>query len=88
MLRIFLFLFTIAISNFLYAHQPDQSSTMLVEKGEGVWILQVRAALTAFEYEVHHTFGTESYKTPEEFNELVLTHLVTFSIKFFVSFTP
>ena len=75
MFRIFLVLFTLSVTNVLYAHQPDQSSTMLVEKGDGDWVLQVRAALTAFEYEVLYNFGKDSYKTAEEFNELVLTHL-------------
>ena len=75
MLRYILLTITTLTSSALYAHQPDRSSTMLVEKAEGEWILQVRAALTAFEYEVHVNYGEDSYKTPEEFNGLVLDHL-------------
>jgi hypothetical protein len=64
------FLFTNAV------HQPELSSTMLVEREDGVWVLQVRAALTAFENEVHNHYGKDSYATPEEFNTLVIRHLM------------
>lgn len=56
-------------------HQPEISSTMLVEKENGKWILQVRAALTAFEYAIETHYGKDAYKTPEEFNALVIRHL-------------
>lgn len=56
------------------AHSPDLSSAMLVHQGDD-WILQIRAALTAFEYEVHYHFGQDSYKTPEEFQDLVFQHV-------------
>jgi hypothetical protein len=56
-------------------HQPEISSTMLVEREDGAWVLQVRAALTAFEYEVHTHYGKDAYTTPEEFNALVIRHL-------------
>lgn len=65
----------LCISWAVHAHQPDISSTMLVEQGENKWVLQVRAALTAFEYEVENHFGKNSYATPKEFQELVLQHL-------------
>lgn len=58
-----------------YAHQPDLSSTILAEKGENEWVLQIRASLTAFEYEVEARFGESAYATPEEFRELVNEHL-------------
>lgn len=72
---------TMLIAGFLPAftarpHQPEISSTMLVERNDGAWVLQVRAALLAFEYEVHTHFGKDSYKTPEEFNGLVIRHLM------------
>lgn len=72
--RIALFLFLFC-SITVKAHQPDVSSTMLIEQENGTWILQIRASLTAFEYEVHTLFGKDSYKTPEEFNALVIKHL-------------
>ncbi len=55
----------------LRAHQPDLSSTILVEQGENNWVLQVRAALTAFEYEVEANYGEGAYTNPEEFQALV-----------------
>lgn len=57
-------------------HQPDLSSTLLVERNDGTWVLQIRAALNAFEYEVHSHYGKNSYATPEEFNTLVIRHLM------------
>lgn len=54
------------------AHQPDISTTMLVEQG-GQWLLQARASLTAFQYEVRTHF--EEYKTPEEFEQMAVEHL-------------
>lgn len=62
-------------SLFTTAHQPDISTTMLAQQADDSWILQVSTALTAFEYEVHSQFGKDSYKTPEEFNQLVIRHL-------------
>jgi hypothetical protein len=54
------------------AHQPDISSTMLIEQSPNTWVLQIRTALTAFEYEVKMKYGENAYKTPEEFKDLVL----------------
>ena len=57
------------------AHQPDLSSTMLIEQGKNQWLLQVRAALTAFEYEIESNYGKDAYSTPEEFRDLVIDHV-------------
>lgn len=62
----------IGITGSLQAHQPDISTTMLVERGEGQWLLQINASLTAFQYEVRAYFGEDAYASPEEFQELVL----------------
>ncbi|TXF87650.1 hypothetical protein FUA23_18260 [Neolewinella aurantiaca] len=70
-LTLCLFCFSLGVR----AHQPDISSTMLVDQGNNNWVLQVRAALTALEYEVETHFGKDSYATPEEFMELVLRHV-------------
>ncbi|MEL7159238.1 MAG: hypothetical protein AAFN92_00660 [Bacteroidota bacterium] len=59
----------------LRAHQPDISSTMLVEQTEEIWLLQVRGALTAFEYLVQDHYGASTYATPEEFRQLVDEYL-------------
>lgn len=83
MAKYFLFLSALFCSFTNTVHQPELSSTMLVEREDGNWVLQVRAALTAFEYEVHTRYGKDSYKTPEEFNALVIRHLSeNISIKF------
>lgn len=58
------------------AHQPEISTTMLSEQADGTWILQLSTSMTAFEHEVHTQFGKDSYKTPEEFKELVLRHVI------------
>ena len=54
------------------AHQPQLSSTLLAERGENQWVIQIRAALTAFEYEVEQHFGKDAYASPEAFQELVI----------------
>ena len=59
----------------IQAHQPDISTTMLVEQADNKWILQVRASLTAFEYEVHAHYSDSAYATPAEFEALVVNHL-------------
>ena len=48
---------------------------MLIEQSEGQWLLQVRSALTAFQYEIKTNYPDRVYSTPEEFQELVLEHL-------------
>ena len=58
-----------------FAHSPSQSSTILVEGKDGVWTLQIRASLTAFEQVVHAEYTAEGYKTPEEFQDLMGTLL-------------
>ena len=72
----FLLLSTLFLSFSNSAHDPELSSTLLVERNDGTWVLQIRAALTAFEYEVHTHYGKDQYATPEEFNALVVRHLM------------
>lgn len=57
------------------AHQPDVSTTMLTELENGKWVLQVNTSLTAFQQVVRTNYPDVDYKTPEEFQELVLKHL-------------
>lgn len=70
-----IFIFFLFSSFMAKAHQPDLSSTFLVEQEKGEWIVHIRSALTAFEYEVNTNFGIDSYKTPKEFKELVIEHI-------------
>ncbi len=57
------------------AHQTDLSTTLLVEKGENEWVLQVRASLTAFEYEIEEHYGESSYDSPQAFQTLALEYM-------------
>jgi hypothetical protein len=54
---------------FLYAHSPDLSSLMIYEEN-GKTFLVIKSSIAAFEGEVVYLYGKESYKTPQEFNEL------------------
>jgi len=78
-----LLLLFLCSSTGLWAHQPNLSSTILMEKEDGQWIVQIRASLTAFEYEVAARFGQDAYKTAEEFKELVVRQIEqSLSVKF------
>ena len=65
------FLVTLAVN----AHQPDKSTTMLVEQENKTWVLQISASLTAFQQEIRTHFADIPYKTPEEFQQMVLEHI-------------
>ncbi len=58
-----------------YAHNPDIASLMIYEQN-GKSILLIKSSLTAFEGEVDYVFGKNAYKTPEEFNQLVIQHFI------------
>ncbi|MDE3743854.1 hypothetical protein [Maribacter polysaccharolyticus] len=64
-------LFLIASHAIVFAHSPTNSSSLLVEGQNGMWMLQIRAALSAFEEEVHARYSQDSYSTPEGFKELM-----------------
>lgn len=55
------------------AHTPDLASLMIYNQN-GKSILVIKSALTAYEGEVNYIYGKEAYKTPEEFNQLVIQH--------------
>ncbi|MDP5078101.1 MAG: hypothetical protein NWQ19_08400 [Nonlabens sp.] len=65
-------LFFLTSTNVLKAHSPSQAGTLFYQVDDYNWTIQVSSALAAFEYEVHNKYGVDSYKTPEEFNELVI----------------
>tara|TARA_R110002094_G_scaffold206468_1_gene177067 strand:- start:373 stop:1038 length:666 start_codon:yes stop_codon:yes gene_type:complete len=75
MYRKYLLLIALFITISVKAHQPDMSTTMLVEKENNTWILQISASLTAFQQEVRTHFSETPYKTPEEFQQMVLEHI-------------
>ncbi|WP_339836995.1 DUF6702 family protein [uncultured Maribacter sp.] len=59
----------------IHAHQADVSTTMLVEKENNSWILQISCSLTAFQHEIRTHYSETPYQTPEEFKQMVLAHL-------------
>ena len=69
-LYLILLVFGFKVAN---AHNPDLSSLMIY-KQNGKSILVIKSSLTAFEGEVDFTFGKGQYKTPDEFNQLVIKH--------------
>lgn len=73
--KINLFFLFFSFSFLINAHQIDVSTTMLVEKDNNTWFLQVRASLTAFKKEVMTYYEHAPYKTAEEFKSMVLEHL-------------
>ena len=67
----------------MQAHQPDLSSTMLIEREDNTWILQVRAAMTAFEYEVAVQFPERTFEDVDEFKEMLIEHVkANISVRF------
>ncbi len=70
-----LFIGLLLITLNVKAHQADVSTTMLVEKENGTWVLQISASLTAFQQEIRTHFSETPYKTPEEFQQMVLEHI-------------
>lgn len=58
----------------MYAHQPELSTVILSQTEDGKDILQINSALTAFISEIEYIYSKNSYKTPEEFKDLVLDH--------------
>ncbi|MGB5553380.1 MAG: hypothetical protein WBM83_01890 [Flavobacteriaceae bacterium] len=71
-----LFAFVIGLFSMAsFAHNPDASTTMLVEKENNSWVLQITASLTAFQQEIRTHFAETPYKTPEEFQKMVLEHI-------------
>lgn len=72
MRTVYLLIFLLGFKS-AYAHQPDLSSLMIYEQN-GKSILVIKSSMTAFEGEVDYIFGKGAYKTPEEFNQLVIQH--------------
>jgi hypothetical protein len=69
------------MSNFIIAHSPDFSNIIISKTENGQVIIQINAALTAFQHEINYINGEGAYKTPEEFESLVLDHFIdNFSI--------
>jgi hypothetical protein len=69
-LSLILLIFNALVVN---AHQPDLSSLMIYEQG-GKSFLAIKSALSAFESEIEYSYPKGAYKTPAEFQELVIGH--------------
>tara|TARA_R110002074_G_scaffold161480_11_gene319594 strand:- start:69015 stop:69656 length:642 start_codon:yes stop_codon:yes gene_type:complete len=59
----------------IHAHQADVSTTMLVEKENNSWVLQISGSLTAFQHEIRTHYSETPYLSPEEFKQMVLEHV-------------
>ena len=70
-----LFVVVLLITISAKAHQADVSTTMLVERENNTWVVQISASLTAFQHEIRTHFSETPYKTPEEFQRMVLEHM-------------
>lgn len=70
-----LILLLLGYVNLAEAHQPEVSTTMLIEQADGEWLLQINAALTAFQYEMHDAQNA-TYASPEEFKTVIIEHLL------------
>lgn len=55
-----------------FAHSPDFSSIIISKTENGQIVLQLNSSLTAFQQEVNYANGEGAYKSPEEFQNLVL----------------
>jgi hypothetical protein len=64
---IFLFFCT----KMVFAHEPELSSFMIYQQN-GKTLLLMKCSLTAFEGEIDYHYKKNSYKTPEEFRQLVI----------------
>lgn len=60
----------------IFAHQADVSTTLLSQQTNGQWILQIKASLSAFKQEVTTSYPEETYQSPEEFQDLVIRHVM------------
>lgn len=72
MKSIFLILLFLSVK-VVQAHQPDLSNLMIYEQN-GKCFIVIKSSLTAFEGEINHVFGKNAYKSPEEFEQLVIKH--------------
>lgn len=75
--NIFLFFSCIILCcSSVLAHNPEISTTVIANNGDQNWIVKVTTALTALEHEINVKYGEDAFNSPEEFNELVIKHLL------------
>ena len=72
----FLLILSILMSITAYAHQSNLSTVIFSQTDDGKYIIQVNSSLSAFEGEIEYHFTKDSYKTPEEFKDLVIQYFI------------
>lgn len=72
-MKSFILVLLLLSANIAQAHQPDLSNLMIYEQN-GKYLLVVKSSITAFEGEIDYLFGKNAYKSPEEFQLLVIKH--------------
>ncbi|MDO6471017.1 hypothetical protein [Maribacter sp. 1_MG-2023] len=60
------------VSTSALAHSPDFYNIIISKTENGQIVLQLNSSLTAFQQEVNYVNGEGAYKSPEEFQDLVL----------------
>ncbi|MCX6262929.1 MAG: hypothetical protein NTZ47_00095 [Bacteroidetes bacterium] len=55
------------------AHEPQLSSLMIYDQN-GKSLLLIKSSLTAFEGEIDYHYNKTAYRTPDEFNQLIIKH--------------
>lgn len=65
--------FLIFSSKVAFAHQPNLSSLMIYEQN-GKKLLVIKSSIGAFEGQIDYLYTKNSYKTPEEFQQLVIKY--------------
>ncbi len=71
MKRSLVFIFILCIHYLANAHQPDISSLMIYQQNDK-YLLIIKSSLGAFESEIEYKNGKNAYKTPKEFQDLVI----------------
>jgi hypothetical protein len=66
---------------------PDLSSLMIYEEN-GKTFLVIKSSIAAFEGEVVYLYGKESYKTPQEFNELAILSISKKTVLLLLTMKP
>ena len=78
------FILFVLISVASCTHQHKLSTVVVSKTTDGKYVMQVTSSLTAFEGEVDYLYGKNSYKTPDEFSDLVIGHFRK-NVSFFIN---
>ncbi len=73
-MKYWLIVLMVLMGKFTFAHQPDLSTIIFSKASNGKIVMQITSSLTAFQGEVNYHNPKDSYKTPEDFRNLVIKH--------------